>query len=124
MPNAHRRKTFKSGQINALAGLLDALKDERIPHRTRCGLTTGLIEECMDDSFLPLQPNALLTVLRESGVPHDSNNRFLTWALYSYEGQIQELFERYMGERMAPLPPGSRRKHPTGRVTTPDLVSS
>ena len=104
MPDSYRTRTFRSGQINALAGLLDALSEEKIPARAPRGLTTGIIAEYLDDSYLPLHPRTMLSVLREAGVPHDSKNRFLTWVLYAYQDALQELYERWLGERVAPLP--------------------
>ena len=106
MVTSYREETFQRGRRDALGALVDALKEERIPVRSRYGLTTGKIEEYLDDIYLPLQPRTLLSVLREVGVPHDTKYRFLTWALYAHQEQLQELYERWLGERMQPLPPG------------------
>ena len=102
----YRARVFRTGQINALAALLDALKEERVPVRGTRSITTGLIEQYLDDCYLPLQPRTLLSVLREIEVPHDAQRRFLPWVLYEHQEPMQVLYERWMSERMAPPPPG------------------
>ena len=79
MPNKYQTKTFREAKKNALMGLVDALDNKNVPERMHDGLTSGLISQYFDDRFLPLRPMALLTVLREIEVPHDAQNRFLTW---------------------------------------------
>ena len=127
MPDDYRARTFRSAQIVALDGLLDALREERIPVHAPRGLTTGKIAEYLDERYLPLQPRTMLSVLREVGVPHDSKHRFLTWNLYAHQDQLQELSERWFYERVTPLPfelkvEGSRQSD-TGDDPEPEAIS-
>ena len=98
MPNAYQQRTFKRAKIRTLFGLLIALEEEKIPNTTGYSLTTGKIEPYFDDHYLPLQPRSLLAVLRETGIPHDSRNRFLTWQLYSYKEALEALHKGYLKE--------------------------
>ena len=97
MPNKYQTKMFRDAKKNALMGLVDALDNRNVPERIHDGLTSGSISQYFDDRFLPLRPMALLTILREVEVPHDSNNRFLTWTLYEFKGQMEELLISYLG---------------------------
>ena len=99
MANVHQQEAFRDSKITALMGLREALKSEVLPNPAGLQLTSGKIEEYLPDRFRPIQPRAILTVLREAGVPHDSNNRFLAWALHSHLEEIDELFFEYTGLR-------------------------
>ena len=67
MVTSYREETFQRGRRDALGALVDALKEERIPVRSRYGLTTGKIEEYLDDIYLPLQPRTLLSGAARGG---------------------------------------------------------
>ena len=64
----------------------------------------GNIEEYLDDSYLPLQPRAMVPVLWEAGGLHDTKYRLLPWSLSAHQDQLQELSDRRLTERMKPLP--------------------
>ena len=101
---SYHEKSFQRGRLIALEGLVDALEQKRIPERSRNGFTTGNIAKYMDKSYGRLLPRTLLSVLREVGVPHDTKYRFLTWSLYAHQDELQELLERWIEERIKPLP--------------------
>ena len=127
MPNKHQEKVFREAKKNALHGMVDALNNGTIPERMPRSIYTGNISEYFDDRFLPLRPQALLTVLRESDVPHDSHNRFMTWTLYDFKDQMEELLIECLGLpklRIKPLPakPTERAEEGSageGGVSTP-----
>ena len=78
--NTSQRQRFNRSKKNGLMGLVVALNEKTLPERSSSGkysMYTGEIEKNIDERFLPLQSNALLTVLREAGVPHDSSNWFV-----------------------------------------------
>ena len=95
--NARQRRQFQEEKKKALLGLLDALGNKWIPEGKGVRLRTGGLIKCFADSSLPMRTSPLLEVLYEAGVPHDSNNRFVTRVLYTYEGQLTELYRDYVG---------------------------
>ena len=97
MPNKQQQKVFRQAKINALLALIDALEEECLPSAPGLQMKTGAIEEYLDQSYRPLQPRALLTVLREADIPHDSNYRFLPWAIYDHRPQLKKLAREYIG---------------------------
>ena len=110
--NGHpsQRRRFNRGKKDALMGLVEALIEKTLPQRSRSGkysMYTGEIEKYFDERFLPLQRNALLTVLREADVPHDSTNRFVPSVIYSYEKPLENLLREYTGAAglNLPMPP-------------------
>ena len=101
---------FNRSKKNALMGLVAALNEKTLPERSSSGkysMYTGEIEKYFDERFLPLQRNALLTVLREADVPHDSTNRFVPSVIYSYEKPLENLLREYTGAAglNLPMPP-------------------
>ena len=108
--NPSQRRRFNRGKKDALMGLVEALIEKTLPQRSRSGkysMYTGEIEKYFDERFLPLQRNALLTVLREADVPHDSTNRFVPSVIYSYEKPLENLLREYTGAAglNLPMPP-------------------
>ena len=97
MPNIHQQQIFRTNKIKALLGLLDSLDQAQLPTREGVYLTTGNIEDYIDAEHLPLQRGALLAILREAEVPHDTNNRFLPLTIYGYEGALSSLYRDYVG---------------------------
>ena len=98
--NPSQRRLFNESKKNALTGLVYALDDNALPEGSSSGkysMYTGQIQECIQDRFLPLQRNALLTILREADVPHDSSNRFVPRTIYSYKDQLEDLLIKYLG---------------------------
>ena len=104
--NPSQRRRFNESKKDALYGLFEVLDEETLPERSRSGkysMYTGEIEQYIDERFLPLQRNALLTVLREAGVPHDGSNRFVPGKIYSYKDQLKTLLSGYTGAAMLKL---------------------
>ena len=95
MPNEQQQRVFRQAKLNALLALIEALDKEYLPSAPSLQMKTGAIEECLDQSFRPLQSRALLTVLREADIPHDSNYRFLPWAIYYHLPQLEKLAREY-----------------------------
>ena len=77
MPTACQSRTSRTGQVNALAGRLEALKEEKIPvrgaHREDVRRSCGI----MDASYLPLPRHALSAVLREVEMPLNLSYSFV-----------------------------------------------
>ncbi len=104
MANVHQQDAFRASKIEALMGLRQALRDQVLPDRAGLQLTSGKIEEYLPERLRPIQPRAILAVLREAGVPHDSNNRFLAWAIHSHLEQIDDLYFEYTNLRRVARP--------------------
>ena len=114
MPNVHQQDAFRASKIAALRGLREALRNEVLPNRAGLQLTSGKIEEYFPEQLRPIQPRAILTVLREADVPHDSNNRFLAWTLHSHLEAIDDLFFEYTGLKRVIMPkPEPSQNSPT-----------
>ena len=89
--NPSQRRRFNESKRDALYGLLEVLVEETRPEGSKSGkysMYTGDIEENIDNRLLPLQRNALLTVLKEARVPHDSLNRFVPGTIYRYKNEL------------------------------------
>ncbi len=118
MPNKQQQKGFRQAKINALLALLEALNEEFLPSAPGLQMKTGAIGEYLDQSYRPLQPRALLTILREADIPHDSLYRFLRWAIYDQLHQLKRLGREYTGAPVRNLQgprwktPRPYRRHP------------
>lgn len=77
---------------------------------------SGQIEQYIHERFVPLQRNALLTVLREAGVPHDSSNRFVRRAIYSYKDELNTLLSEYTGAEMLKLNMPAKEPEPEAAI--------
>ncbi len=96
MPNRYAEASFRHGKLQALIALVDALDEEKLPRERGKSFKAGGIEQFFDlDS--PLQPRALLTVLREAGVPHDNNWRFRPLVIYENLPHLRNLHRQYIG---------------------------
>ena len=96
---------IERAKTQALRGLLDALWKERIP--LRGSLYTGQIEEYFHEDFLPIRRRALLEILREIGIPHDSHYRFVLHDFYDWFPEIDAFFRERIGLNPLPLSVGS-----------------
>ena len=107
MPSKRQQEVFTWQKAEALFGLIKALRDGGIPDSTdRClpsdrYLTTGNIIGRLEDKYLRVPKKAMLEALRDIGVPHDSNNRFIAVMLHAY---LDEMYNQY-SEYMDSLPP-------------------
>ena len=97
MPNTYAEKRFREGKLRALVQLITALDEEKLPRERGHSFKAGQVQKYLDlDS--PLQPRTLLTVLREAGVPHDNNCRFLPWMIYDYLPALRKLYREYISD--------------------------
>ena len=94
--NIHQDKQMEQAKTRALMGLLDALAEERIPPRAG-SLQTGKIESYFDDEFRPVRRRALLNVLRDAGIPHDTAYRFVAHDFYDLYPQLHTLYRERIG---------------------------
>ena len=58
----------------------------------------------------------MLTVLREAGVPHDSSNRFVRRAIYSYKDELNTLLSEYTGAEMLKLNMPAKEPEPEAAI--------
>ena len=95
MPEPYHQRIFRKSKAKALQGLLDSLEREKLPASRGYYLTTGNITSYFADRYRPLQRGCLLAVLREAGVPHDSNNKFLPLRIYNHQPDLEALSRKY-----------------------------
>ena len=100
MASERQQKIFKNQKIEALMGLISALDSGRIPYRPSRSLTSGQIIELLEDKYLRVPKKAMLTVLRDAGIYHDSNNRFTTENLHLYTPELRKQRLDYLGMDM------------------------
>ena len=95
MPNRYAEERFREGKCMAAIALIKALEKEKLPRERGHFFKTGRIETYLDlDS--PLQPRALLAVLRDAKVPHDNNCRFRPLAIYEGLEDLRPLPHQYL----------------------------
>ena len=95
MPNRYAEERFREGKCMAAIALIKALEKEKLPRERGHFFKTGRIEKYLDlDS--PLQPRALLAVLRDAKVPHDDNCRFRPLAIYEGLENLRPLPHQYL----------------------------
>ncbi len=97
MANKAHQERFKVSKRSALLYLLCGLNEGRIPDTRGIYLRSGQIIDLLDDTDLPIRKSAMLGALRDAGVPHDSNNRFIAWVLHAYKEELDYQFWDYAG---------------------------
>ena len=104
MASKLQQDIFKKRKIQALWGLISALDSGGIPYRPSRSLTSGQIIALLEDEYLRVPKQAMLTALRDAGVYHDSNNRFTTENLHAFRPELRRQYFDYLGVDTKKLP--------------------